>query len=72
MCKQLMLIEGNTSADTASHKSADLIRLVSCHTAMIQMLHRTRLIIMTNLICSSESSNHYENLPISTVKKESE
>jgi hypothetical protein len=61
MCKQLMLIEGNKSADAASHKSAVLIRLVSYHTAMIQMLHRTRLIFMTNLICSSGSCNHYEN-----------
>jgi len=61
MCKQRMLIEGNNSADTASHKSAVLLILVSYHTAMIQMLHRTRLIFMTNLICSSGSSNHYEN-----------
>lgn len=73
-----MLIEGN-NADTTSHKSAVLIRLVSYHTAMIQMLHWTRLIFMTNFIRSSGSSNHYKNpvcnewnSSISNVKKESE
>jgi len=72
-----MLIEGNKSADTALHKSAVLIRMVSHHTAMIQMVHRTRLIFTTNLICSSGSSNHYGNpmciewnSSISNVKKE--
>jgi hypothetical protein len=51
MFKQLMLIEGYKSANNASHKSAVLIRLVLYNTAMIQMLHRTRLIFMTNFIC---------------------